>query len=137
MTRKIVKILISLLFLAVTALAAVFAIKNFLPDLFERESKYGVRPISVSIPDETLNAPVITPSEEEMKRRLAAEDKYGVAPIRRPVPSRIEESKYGVAPVRRKPSQEEMKKLQEEEKRDAYELKYGVAPIRRNTQTKN
>ena len=44
MVRKIVKIFISLLFLAVAAVAALFAIKTFLPELSETE-KYGVEPI--------------------------------------------------------------------------------------------
>ncbi len=43
MKRKISKVLISLLFLIVIALAA-FAIKIFMPDLFEVEKKYGVAP---------------------------------------------------------------------------------------------
>ncbi|MBO7605463.1 MAG: hypothetical protein J6S61_03250 [Elusimicrobiaceae bacterium] len=47
MKRKISKILISLLFLIIIALAAVFAVKTFIPDLFETEKKYGVRPVGV------------------------------------------------------------------------------------------
>ncbi|MBO4706996.1 MAG: hypothetical protein J5594_00320 [Elusimicrobiaceae bacterium] len=43
MSRKILKILISLLFLIVIALAA-FAIKTFMPDLFDTVEKYGVAP---------------------------------------------------------------------------------------------
>lgn len=44
MKRKISKILISLLFLAIVGVATVFAIKTFMPDLLETESKYGVAP---------------------------------------------------------------------------------------------
>ena len=47
MKRKISKILISLLFLIIIALATVFAVKTFMPDLFETEEKYGVGPVGV------------------------------------------------------------------------------------------
>ena len=36
-----------LLFLIIIALVTVFAVKTFMPDLFETEKKYGVGPIGV------------------------------------------------------------------------------------------
>ena len=129
MSRKILKILISVLFLAVAALVAVaFAIKTFMPDLFETP-KYGVGPVKWDFEvEEPAGKPVYEENlrddssweemkrlqEEEIQRRLASEDKYGVAPIRRHV---LEPSKYGPGHIR--------------------DSKYGVAPIRHNTQTKN
>ena len=44
MSRKILKILISLLFLVFAAVVAVFAIKTFAPEFFET-TKYGVESI--------------------------------------------------------------------------------------------
>ena len=122
--RKILKIFISLLFLAVTALAAVFAIKAFMPDWFGQEDKYGVKPVAQELP--VVKEPMST-TTRPIPDEAYYTDKYGVAPMRL-APSREPqsmESKYGVVPVRW-PT------------RDRYgEKKYGVAPIRHDNQTKN
>lgn len=121
MARKIVKIFISLLFLAVAAVAALFAIKTFLPSLSE-QPKYGVKPVEMEeiefIEEETVDTPRPV-SRDDMT------DKYGVAPIRL-YPRREDRSpasKYGVAPVRLYSSRQA--------NINNAASKYGVEPIRR------
>lgn len=127
MSRKILKIIISLLFLAVAAVTALLGIKNFMPDLFETP-KYGTKPVSENSARKTPAFKKDKPEQEKnneeprpVYRQIPEDmtDKYGVAPVRpiKPVPYQDAiEAKYGVAPVQRPP-------------RDM-SLKYGVAPVR-------
>lgn len=140
MTRTILKVLISLLFLAVSAIAAIFAIKHFMGE--SMTEKYGIEPIEYNYDD-------FKPEEKQVKEekpiKLAPVEfamkegrKYGVAPIQMsdkerelmqklkeestntpigspaPRPRGMERSKYGVAPVQRP---------------EFMPTKYGIAPI--------
>ena len=100
MSRKILKILISILFLIVAAVAAVLGIKSFFPELMGTEIKYGVKPTQ-QIP--THKTPAFKKDEQEQKPRVTIpptnERKYGVAPIQRPPYREDMTDKYGVVPV--------------------------------------
>lgn len=121
-SRKILKVLISLLFLAAAAVAAVLSITSFFPELFE-EIKYGLKHI---VEEPTKKTPAFKKDEQEQKPRVTPNyqegKKYGVAPVRpiKPVPI---EAKYGVAPVQRAKMEKEMRALNVS--------KYGVAPVQR------
>ena len=122
MSRKILKVLISLLFLAVAAVAALLGIKNFMPDLFETP-KYGTKPVSENSAHKT---PAFKKDKQEnrvpLQDPLSEGRKYGVAPVQRvnKLPPGSGAGKYGVAPVNQ---------LRLEEV--TVESKYGVAPVRR------
>ena len=134
MSRKILKVLISILFLIVAAVAAILSIKSFFPELLE-EIKYGLKHIveeparktpafkkdNLENNKEVKRVVVTMPEDRDlMKYGVAPQrppyreqgEKYGVAPVQ--TPPRDMMSKYGVAPVRREPG------------------KYGVAPIEDN-----
>ncbi|MBO4707395.1 MAG: hypothetical protein J5594_02405 [Elusimicrobiaceae bacterium] len=113
MSRKILKVLISILFLAAAAVAAVFSIKSFFPELFE-QVKYGVKRIvgeparktpafkkdNLENNNEVKPVGVQTSSPNTLKRppyRRDVTGAYGVAPVR---PIDVGRAKYGVAPVR-------------------------------------
>ena len=126
MSRKILKIIISLLFLAVAAVAALLGIKNFFPDLFE-QVKYGVKHIvgepARKTPAFKKDKPEQEKNNEEPRpvyRQIPEDmtDKYGVAPVQRvnKLPPGSGAGKYGVAPVQRPPYRDQ-------------DEKYGVAPI--------
>ena len=100
-SRRILKVLISILFLAVAAVAAVLSIKSFFPELFE-QVKYGVKPVGI---EPALKTPALKKDEQEQKPRVTPNyqegKKYGVAPIQRPPYREDMTDKYGVAPVQR------------------------------------
>ena len=145
MSRKVLKISISLLFLAVAAVAAVLSIKNFMPDLFD-QVKYGVKNIDgvkYIAGEPTHKTPAFKKDKQEQEPRVTPNyqegKKYGVAPIKRP-PYREQGEKYGVAPIRKV----EKENLLKNQIRDVKEYggttnmlpnnkpgagKYGVAPI--------
>ena len=123
MSRKILKVLISILFLAVAVVAAILSIKSFFPELLE-QVKYGVKHI-IGEParktpafkkDVQEQKPIVTPNYREGK-------KYGVAPVQVP-PYKDMRSKYGVAPVQRQNIDAFIPGSNEE-----YTAAYGVAPI--------
>lgn len=131
MSRKILKVLISILFLAAAAVAAVFSIKSFFPELFE-QVKYGVKHI---IGEPARKTPAFKKDEQEQEPRIAIAPtngrKYGVAPVDMP-PINYGRSKYGVAPVRNY----ENKVIVEPEDIDADIPKYGVLPVEDNERSK-
>ncbi|MBO7605707.1 MAG: hypothetical protein J6S61_04515 [Elusimicrobiaceae bacterium] len=133
MSRKILKVLISILFLIVAAVAAILSIKSFFPELLE-EIKYGLKHIVEEPARKTpafkkdnqgnnheVKPVVVTPLRPIPLQRppyRGDENKYGVAPVNKlGLYIADVESKYGVAPVQTPP-------------RDMMS-KYGVAPVRR------
>ena len=121
MNRKILKILISLLFLVVAAVAAILSIKSFFPELLE-QVKYGVKRI---VGEPARKTPAFKKDKQEQDRRATDLEfaykmgrKYGVDPVDMP-PINYGRSEYGVAPVEMPPYREDMTD------------KYGVAPVQR------
>ena len=133
MSRKILKVLISILFLIVAAVAAILSIKSFFPELLDEHPKYGVTP------EQKISArktPAFKKDNKDNKVPLqdpfAAGRKYGVASVEKvnalehvAIPAYREDmtDKYGVAPVRRPPYREQGEK-------------YGVSSIRKLKQEK-
>lgn len=138
-SRKILKIIISLLFLAVAAVAAVLGITSFFPDLFTTP-KYGTKPVSENSARKT---PAFKKDKQEEKnneepmpvyRQIPDDmtDKYGVAPvnnIRFDISSGP--SKYGVMPVKRSQESTNVKLVPSsiQYRGKIGEAKYGVAPV--------
>ena len=114
------KIIISLLFLAVAAVAALLGITSFFPELFE-QVKYGVKHI---VGEPARKTPAFKKDKQEnrvpIQDPLSEGRKYGVAPVR---DDRIM-LKYGVAPTLY-PSRTLMYE---------HESKYGVEPIQMETE---
>lgn len=130
MSRKILKVLISLLFLAVAAVAALFAIKNFFPELTTEQPKYGVKNVGV---DSTKKTPAFKKDEQEQKPRITPNyregKKYGVAPVEIPPYREDMTDKYGVAPVEMPPIMESKYGVAPVRPIDVGRTKYGIAPI--------
>lgn len=132
MNRKILKILISLLFLVVAAVAAILSIKSFFPELLE-QVKYGVKRI---VGEPARKTPAFKKDNQEQNSQIdpvqlapvenafAEGRKYGVAPVQVP-PYKDMRSKYGVAPVQRQNIDAFIPGSNE----DIYTEAYGVAPI--------
>ncbi|WP_424244940.1 TRAP-type C4-dicarboxylate transport system permease small subunit [Elusimicrobium posterum] len=80
MARKILKLIISLLFLAAAAFAAVFALKNFMPELFE-SPKYGLKPVLYD--SDYISKYGVVPAEPQNSPSPDATTKYGVRPLKK------------------------------------------------------
>ncbi len=136
MSRKILKVLISILFLIVAAVAAILGIKNFFPGSNQQRNpnstiparktpafKKDVQGNKIPLQDPFAEgrkygvAPVerVNALEADMPYIDDGSSKYGVAPVQRPI------AKYGVMPIQTPPYREQGEK-------------YGVSSIRKSEQ---
>ena len=114
MSRKILKVLISILFLIVAAVAAILSIKSFFPELLEQQKeKYGVGPIMETHARKT-------PAFKKDVQGNNNEVKPVV--VTRPIPEDRHLRKYGVAPI------ENSAFITYQDKDDLTD-KYGVVPV--------
>ncbi len=117
MSRKILKVLISLLFLAVAAVAAVLGIKNFFPGSTQQRNPNSIIP--------ARKTPAFKKDKQEQEK-----NNEEPRPVYRQIPEDMTD-KYGVAPVNNL-SVEQQKQIEREIKmREQYVTKYGVAPVQR------
>ena len=141
MSRKILKVLISILFLIVAAVAAILSIKSFFPELLE-QVKYGVKHI---VGEPTKKTPAFKKDVQGNKIPLqdpfAEGRKYGVASVERTNPLNYQGGIYADEPVQRPPYREQGEKygVSPVRGRDASlePAKYGVGPIYKYNEQSN